>query len=294
MRIHKAMADMGVSSRRGSEKLVEEGRVTVNGHPAQIGQEINPARDILHVDGERVAPLSSRRVYIALHKPRGWVSTMSDELGRKCVADLVKDVGARVYPVGRLDRDSEGLLLMTNDGDFANLVTHPRSHISKTYRVTVRPDANEEALIAMATGVTLDDGDVTSPAQVMVLSREPGRAVLRITITEGKNRQIRRMCEAVGLEVARLRRVSVGPVRLGMLAPGSWRELTPTEVGAVRNAVTNTPQVFEAAAGPKPRKNGRFTSKQQPNNKATVRQKAKPREERSDYDQRSQRGKPRG
>ena len=238
MRIHKALADNGIASRRAAEKMVEEGRVTVNGRKAIIGQDVNPARDIIHIDGERVYfERKQTKYYIMLNKPRGYVTTMSDELGRRCVAELVKDVGARVYPIGRLDKDSEGMLLLTNDGDFANMIMHPSHHISKTYRVTVRPEVSEDQLIELSTGVTLDDGAVTMPAQVQVEDKSEGRTVLRMTIFEGKNRQIRRMCEALGLEVARLRRVSVGPVKLGMLQPGKWRELTPTEIGAIRNAV---------------------------------------------------------
>ncbi len=241
MRIHKALADSGVASRRGAEKLIVQNRVTVNGRPAQIGQDVNPARDVICVDKIRVIfEKKAKPVYIALHKPRGVVTTMSDELGRRCIAELVADVPARVYPVGRLDRDSEGLLLLTNDGDFANLIMHPSHHVQKTYRVTVRPDVTEEQLIALATGVRLEDGTATAPAQVQVLVREPGRTVLRFTIGEGKNRQIRRMCEALGLEVARLRRIAVGPVRLGMLRPGKWRELTAEEVAAVRRAAAPT------------------------------------------------------
>lgn len=239
MRIHKVLSDNGILSRRKAEQLIEEGRITVNGHRAELGQDINPARDIIHIDGERVViEKRAKKLYIMLNKPRGYVTTLSDELGRRCVAELVSEVPARVYPIGRLDKDSEGLLLLTNDGDFANLIMHPSHHISKTYRVTVRPDITEEQLVALSTGVTLDDEVTTLPAQVQVEDKEPGRVVLRLTIFEGKNRQIRRMCEALGLEVARLRRVSVGPVKLGMLQPGKWRELTPAEVGALRGAVT--------------------------------------------------------
>lgn len=239
MRIHKVLSDNGIVSRRKAEQLIAEGRITVNGHKAELGQSINPARDIIHIDGERVVfEKRAKKLYIMLNKPRGYVTTLSDELGRRCVAELISEVSTRVYPIGRLDKDSEGLLLLTNDGDFANLIMHPSHHISKTYRVTVRPDISEDQLVALSTGVTLDDGVTTLPAQVQVEAKESGRVVLRMTIFEGKNRQIRRMCEALGLEVARLRRISVGPIKLGMLQPGKWRELTPTEVGALRGAVT--------------------------------------------------------
>ena len=238
MRIHKLLSENGVTSRRGAEKLIAEGRIEVNGHKAVIGQDVDPRRDIIHIDGERVVILKKQpKYYLALNKPRGYVTTMDDELNRKCIKELIRDFPVRVYPVGRLDKDSEGLLLLTNDGDFANYIMHPKNHVSKTYRVTVRPSVTEEQLIALSSGVTLDDGYVTAPAGVMVDTKEEGRVVLRITITEGKNRQVRRMCEALGLEVARLKRVSVGPVKLGMLQPGEYRELTVSEVKALRNAV---------------------------------------------------------
>ena len=152
--------------------------------------------------------------------------------------DLVKDTPTRVYPVGRLDKDSEGLLLFTNDGNFANQLTHPSHQVSKLYRVTVRPNVTEEQLIALANGVYLDDGSKTLPAVVRVVTQEENRAVMEISIKEGKNRQVRRMCAAVGLEVARLRRNAIGPVKLGMLAPGKFRELKPSEVNALKAAAT--------------------------------------------------------
>jgi 23S rRNA pseudouridine2605 synthase len=170
-----------------------------------------------------------------LHKPRGFVTTMSDEKGRKCVADLIEDVGVRVYPVGRLDRDSEGLLLMTNDGDFSNAMMHPAAHVPKRYRVTLRAAAEDEQLLPLREGVMLD-GKKTLPAEVFVVTKESGengvapRTVIEITIYEGRNRQIRRMCEAVGLEVIRLKRVAFGGIKLGMLPPGKWRHLEPKEV----------------------------------------------------------------
>ena len=230
MRIHKLLSDQGVASRRGAERLIEEGRVTVNGRPAVIGQDVNPARDIVHIDGERVAFVKkAARYYILLNKPRGYVTTLSDELGRRCVAELLSDLPARVYPIGRLDKDSEGLLLLTNDGDFANFIMHPKNHVSKTYRVTVRPDISEEQLVTLSTRVTLDDGSVTAPAQVQVESQEPGRVVLRMTIYEGKNRQIRRMCEACGCHVRSLKRVRVMNICLGDLKSGEYRQVEGAE-----------------------------------------------------------------
>ena len=174
--------------------------------------------------------------YIMLHKPRGYVTTMNDEQGRRCVTELIADYPERVYPVGRLDRNSEGLLLFTNDGALANDIMHPSKHISKTYRVTVRPDVDDEMLAQLAEGVVID-GKKTQPATVLVLDKQPGRVVLQITIHEGRNRQIRKMCEAVGLEVARLKRTSVGPLKLGMLKPGEYRELKPDELRALRSAI---------------------------------------------------------
>lgn len=237
IRIQKALTDSGILSRRKTEEYIKAGRITVNGRPAQPGNPVNPDRDVVAIDGVRV-PLSSKRenIYIMLNKPRGYVTTTSDELGRRCVTELVEDLEERVYPVGRLDKNSEGLLLMTNDGQFANLMMHPSHHVSKTYRVTVRPDITEDQVVALSTGVDIGEERKTLPAQVHVLEKVPGRVVLQITITEGRNRQIRRMCEAVGLEVARLKRISVGPVRLGMLQPGKWRELKKSEVIALRNA----------------------------------------------------------
>ena len=160
---------------------------------------------------------------------------MNDELGRKCVTELVDEIEDRVYPVGRLDKNSEGLLLMTNDGEFANLMMHPSYHIAKTYRVTVDPGLNESKLTQLASGVDIEDGIKTQPALVTVITKETERAVIQIVISEGKNRQIRKMCEAVGLEVMRLKRTAVGPIRLGMLKPGEWRELTSQEVKMLVN-----------------------------------------------------------
>ncbi|MDE6088870.1 MAG: rRNA pseudouridine synthase [Oscillospiraceae bacterium] len=238
IRIQKILADSGFCSRRKAEALIEAGRVQKNGRPVKLGDKASP-KDLLSVDGQKIiVPRKKNFRYLMLNKPRGYVTTVSDELDRRCVMDLLEDVEERVYPIGRLDRNSEGLLLLTNDGRFANDIMHPSKHVAKTYRVTVRPSVTEQQLTQLAAGVVLDDGKKTLPANVVVLTNEPGRrVVLQITIREGRNRQIRRMCEAVGLEVARLRRTSIGPVRLGMLKPGTWRDLTPEELRAIRNAI---------------------------------------------------------
>ncbi len=237
IRIQKLLADAGYCSRRKAEALISAGKIKLNGHPVKLGDKAT-YQDLITVSGERVY-LSRKKNYryLMLYKPRGYVTTTSDELERRCVMDLLgDDVEERVYPVGRLDKDSEGLLLLTNDGNFANDIMHPSRHISKTYRVTVRPDVTEEQLVELASGIDLD-GRKTLPANVVVKTREPGRVVLLITIKEGRNRQIRRMCEALGLEVARLRRVSVGPLKLGMMKPGTYRDLTAEELRAIRNAI---------------------------------------------------------
>ncbi|MBR3679164.1 MAG: rRNA pseudouridine synthase [Oscillospiraceae bacterium] len=237
IRIQKLLSESGYCSRRKAEALISAGRVKCNGRPVSLGDKAT-ARDLLSVDGENIyMPKRKAHRYIMLNKPRGYVTTMSDEQGRRCVTDLLQDVGERVYPVGRLDRNSEGLLLFTNDGRFANDIMHPSREVSKTYRVTVRPPVSEEQLAQMSAGVTLDDGFQTAPANVLTQTVEAQRVVLLVTIHEGKKREVRRMCDAVGLEVARLRRVSIGPVKLGMLKPGAWRDLTSEELRALRQAI---------------------------------------------------------
>ena len=231
-RVQKLLAQAGISSRRRAEQLIREGRGTVNGRPVKLGDSARSGKDIIAVDGERIGPGPEKKLYLALHKPRGFVTTMEDERGRKCVAELVKDVPGRVYPVGRLDKDSEGLLLMTNDGGFANAVAHPSTHVAKTYRVTLRPGISEEQLIKLSTGIELD-GRRTAPAKARVLEQQPGRAVVEIVLYEGRNREIRRMCEFLGLEVARLKRTAVVPVRLSLLPQGKYRELTKEEVSGL-------------------------------------------------------------
>ncbi len=237
VRIQKLMSELGVCSRREAEKLVGAGKVKVNGHPAHIGDKVDPQKIVLMVDGKRVhIPRRSEFYYYMLNKPRGYITTLNDELGRRSIVDFTKDLPVRVFPIGRLDKDSEGLLLLTNDGGFANLLTHPSHEIKKLYRVTVTPHADEEQILHLATGVVLDDGIKTKPCSVKVLVDEPNRTVLEFSIKEGRNRQIRRMCSAVGLQVVRLSRKAVGPLKLAMLQPGKVRPLKPSEVIALRNS----------------------------------------------------------
>ena len=228
IRLQKHLAECGVASRRKAEELIEAGKVKINGHIAELGAKVDPRRDKVTVRGKAVVPVNEK-VYIMLNKPRGFVTTMSDELGRKTVSDLVADAGNRIFPVGRLDRDSEGLLIMTNDGDFANKLTHPSSHVNKTYRVTVKGVAEEEQLLKMKEGIVLD-GRKTLPCDCFVAERKPDRTVLIFVLSEGRNRQIRRMCEEVGLEVLRLKRTEIAGVKLGMLPQGKWRPLNEREM----------------------------------------------------------------
>ncbi|MBR4099645.1 MAG: rRNA pseudouridine synthase [Clostridia bacterium] len=228
IRLQKHLAECGVASRRKAEELIEMGKVKVNGHIAALGTKVDPKRDKITVRGKTVVA-NTTKMYIMLHKPRGFVTTMNDEKGRKCVTDLVKDAPVRLFPVGRLDMNSEGLLLMTNDGEFANKLTHPSYHVNKTYRVTVSGDANDEKLIRLKEGIVLD-GEKTLPCDCFVAERKADRTVLIFIIQEGRNRQIRRMCEEVGLEVLRLKRTEIAGVKLGMLKRGSWRPLNEREM----------------------------------------------------------------
>ncbi|MDY2677736.1 MAG: pseudouridine synthase [Oscillospiraceae bacterium] len=228
-RLQKFLSECSVASRRKSEQLILEGRVYVNGKKASLGDKVNPKKDVVTVNGKKVSQVKEK-YYIMLNKPRGYVTTMSDELGRKCVKELVEGVGAVVYPIGRLDRDSEGLLLLTNDGEFANHIMHPSKHISKTYRVTVRSSVSAEQIEKLSDGAIVIDEREVLPAEIHVLEKSETRSVLQMTIFEGRNRQIRKMCEAVGLEVARLKRTAVGSVKLGMLRTGDWRELSEDEI----------------------------------------------------------------
>ena len=228
IRLQKYLSMCAVASRRKAEELIAQGKVKVNGKVAQIGDKVSPRHDTVTVSGKKITA-GRKNIYIMLHKPRGFITTMEDDRGRRCVAQLVSDVGTRVYPVGRLDKDSEGLLLMTNDGEFANFMTHPSKHVPKTYRVTVRPDITAEQLDMIRNGIEID-GRMTAPAEARIIDKQEGRVVIEIVLREGRNRQIRKMCDAIGVETARLKRTAVGSVKLGMLPQGKWRELKEDEV----------------------------------------------------------------
>lgn len=222
-RIQKIISARGVASRRTAEAMIQDGRVTVNGIVAQLGQAADPEVDQILLDGKPL-PTGSKHVYILLHKPRGYVTTLSDEKGRKTAAELVRDCGTRVYPVGRLDMDSEGLLLFTNDGEFANKWMHPSHEVEKTYLTWVQ-GYSDTALARLKMPIELDGYRIRAPKVRMV---KPG--LLEITIHEGRNRQVRRMCDAAGMQVTRLKRVREGGLVLGDLKPGAWRYLTDEEV----------------------------------------------------------------
>lgn len=233
VRLQKFLSQGGVCSRRKAEELILNGRVKVNGKPAKIGDKIDPYRDKVMYANRRVMP-ATNHMYIMLHKPRGFVTTLSDEANRKCVKDLVQDAGTRLFPVGRLDKNSEGLLFMTNDGEFANKLTHPSRHVSKVYRVTVREKVSEDILVKLSSGVVID-GEKTAPCDVNIIDKFDDRTVLSFVLYEGKNREIRKMCDVCGLTVIRLKRTEIAGVKLGMLPQGKWRELNEKELKHLSN-----------------------------------------------------------
>ncbi len=240
MRLHKFLALCGVASLRAAEKLVAAGRVTVNGSVvSNVRRGIDPKTDDIRVDGKRVEP--EKKVYMMLNKPTGYLTTMKDPQGRKSVSELVAGVPQRVFPVGRLDKDTHGLLLMTNDGEVTYHLTHPKFEISKTYHAVVKGIVSEDALDKLSSGVQLSDG-VTSPAQVRLLSHHGNESVIEISIAEGKKRQVRRMCSAVGHEVVELERVAMGGLVLDDLPPGTWRYLSPEEISQLRQLAAGTEQ----------------------------------------------------
>ncbi len=226
-RLQKIISSAGVASRRASESLISAGRVTVNGEVALLGSSADPEMDVVAVDGIPVA-IQADRTYVMLNKPRGYVTTAHDEKGRRTVVDLVADAGVRLYPVGRLDMESEGLLILTNDGAVANRLMHPAHHVKKTYLTWVS-GANLDQAVAMLRTEMEIDGYRIRPAEVEIQDRA-ALSRLAVTIGEGRNRQVRKMCAKAGLRVHRLLRVSQGALHLGDLKPGAWRYLTPQEI----------------------------------------------------------------
>ena len=235
IRLQKWMARCGVGSRRACEQFIRQGRVQVNGEPAQLGMRIDPERDKVTLNGKPLKPPPAF-LYLMLHKPAGYVTTRRDPHAPRTVMELLKGVKTPVFPVGRLDADAEGLLLLTNDGELANRLLHPRYKVAKTYRVWVQGMPSAKALQRLREGVLLEEGK-TAPAEVRLLKRGRYQSLLEITLREGRKRQIKRMCAAVGHPVQRLVRVAFGPLRLpDDLPPGRWRELTPSERNALLRA----------------------------------------------------------
>ncbi len=237
MRLQKYLSEQGILSRRAAEEEIKRGRIKVNGKIAEIGMKIDPTRDHVEYAGKRVGAdgaKSPRKVYIMLNKPVGYVTTMSDEMGRPCVAELVSDVGVRVYPVGRLDLESEGLLLFTNDGALANRLMHPKFHKPKVYHVKIRGEVEAEKIETLGRPMLID-GYETKPAEIGVVTRKQDFTVLSMKLFEGRNRQIRKMCEQLDLRVLALKRISIGEVKLGNLPIGAWRHLTRAQVESLKN-----------------------------------------------------------
>jgi 23S rRNA pseudouridine2605 synthase len=232
-RLQKLIAAAGLASRREAEKWIEAGRVTLNGRTAALGESADPGRDRIEVDGR---PLGSRqkRAVVMLNKPLGYLTTARDPEGRKVVGELVRDIPGRLFPVGRLDMNTEGLLLMTNDGELAALLSHPRHQVSKTYLVRIRGRLTEEERQRLEKGIQLDDGP-TAPARIDKVRFSGSHTWFEMTIHEGRNRQVRRMCEAVGHPVSRLKRIRLAFLDLGELRPGQYRMLTPEEVKGLKS-----------------------------------------------------------
>lgn len=233
-RLQKILSAYGVTSRRGAEELIRAGRVTCNGRVSNLGDSADPEKDTILVDG-RPLPPKSANVYILLNKPRGYVTTLSDEKGRKNAAQLVADCGTRVYPVGRLDMDSEGLLLFTNDGELANRLMHPRHKIDKTYVVSVT-GCTSQNIEKLKQPILLDGYRIKKPDVTCLRmdGNEAGTAILQVTIHEGRNRQVRRMCAAAEMDVKRLKRISEGELQLGDLPLGKWRYLSSEEIALLK------------------------------------------------------------
>lgn len=235
IKLQKYFSDCGIMSRRAAEEEIKAGRVKVNGAVATLGTRISPDVDTVEYRGNAVSKADTKKICIMLNKPRGFITTLSDERGRRTVSELCGDVGARVYPIGRLDMDSDGLLLLTNDGDLANRLTHPRHEIPKIYRVTVKGRPDQNALDKLRSPLTID-GYKILPVQTDVISysERSDETILQMTLYEGRNRQIRKMCAIAELTVTRLCRVAIGDILLGSLPVGIWRQLTDSEISYLK------------------------------------------------------------
>lgn len=238
--MNKALAQAGVCSRRAADELIRSGRVTVNGQPADLGTPVRPGQDDIRVDGQPVcSPAPDTDLYYVLNKPIETVTTVKDPQGRRTVVDVLKDeaLRRRIFPVGRLDYFSEGLIILTTDGELANRLMHPRWHLPKLYWVTVRGDVPEEALSRMRSGMALAEGERLAPVRARVVGKDARGTILEMELIQGVNRQIRRMCRDLGLTILKLLRISQGPLKLGTLPTGGYRPLLPEEVSALKAAV---------------------------------------------------------
>ena len=229
IRLQKFIADAGIMSRRAAEEEIRLGKISVNGHPATIGMSVDPKADVVVYRGKRVEFSRREHTYIVINKPRGYLSSTTDDRGRKCVTDLLVGVNARVYPVGRLDLISEGILILTDDGELKNRLTHPKHNIPKVYRVKVAEEVTEEKHMILTSPLVID-GYKIRPVEVTLGEHDESGTVMRMTLYEGRNRQIRKMCEAAGLTVKRLSRLSIGNIKLDGLPVGKWRYLERHEV----------------------------------------------------------------
>ena len=241
VRINKFFTDCGILSRRAAEAEIEAGRVKVNGEPATLGQKIDPKRDVVEYKGQRVMPRrgeDKKFTYVMLNKPCGYITTITDDRGRKCVSELVADVGKRIYPVGRLDMYSDGLLLFTDDGELTNMLTHPKHEIPKIYHVKVKGSSDEKKIKELGKPMDID-GYIIEPVKVEIASDRSDSCILRMTLYEGRNRQIRKMCEQVHLDILSLRRVAIGDLTLGELPVGKWRHLSGAEVRYLKESSKN-------------------------------------------------------
>lgn len=235
IKVQKYFSDCGVMSRRAAEEAIKKGLVRVNGEVVSEGERIIPGVDLVEYNGVPVIPSADKKTYVLLNKPRGFVTTLSDEKGRRTVAELVASVGTRIYPVGRLDMDSDGLLLFTDDGELTNKLTHPRHEIPKIYHVTVSGKVSREKIDALSSPMIID-GYKILPVKTRVIDEGVSSSTLEMTLYEGRNRQIRKMCQQQNLKITRLCRVAIGNIRLGSLAVGKWRYLTPAEVAYLKES----------------------------------------------------------